>query len=317
MPDDILTPEDAANNTEALITDPNDRGDAAVPAADGAAAKAADGAAAPAAGATPGDGAAPATDGAADPAAGTPPATPPPAKDSGMIPRSRYNEAAQRRREAEARAEQLEAELARARAAAPQPTEIDRLSARVNSLYEQVENARAEGDSKTAAALSREIDNINRQLTRFETDFIAQQRAVAAQNLAAYNAVVDQLELVAPQLDPNSDEFDEDAAVELDAMVRGFEQRLQLSPADALKRAARRMFGDGVFTRTTTVASPTPPARATNVPKNVDAANRQPPTRSVPEPPERHVDIDIEKLTDAEYAKLPESTKKRLRGDTL
>ncbi len=313
MPDDTLTPEAAANNTEALITDPNDRGDAAAPAADGASATPADGAATPAAG----DGA-PAGDGVASDTAADAPATPPaPSKDSGMIPRSRYNEAAQRRREAEARAEQLEAELARARAAAPQPTEMDRLSARVNSLYEQVENARAEGDSKTAAALSREIDNINRQLTRFETDFIAQQRAVAAQNLAAYNAVVDQLELVAPQLDPNSDDFDEEAAVELDAMVRGFEQRLQLSPADALKRAARRMFGDGVFTRTTTVAPASPPARPTNVPKNVDAANRQPPTRSVPEPPERRVDIDIEKLSDAEYAKLPESTKKRLRGDLL
>jgi hypothetical protein len=59
-----------------------------------------------------------------------------------------------------------------------------------------------------------------------------------------------------------------------------------------------------------------PLARRTDVSKNVDASERTPPRggRSGGDNPGK---IDVSKLTDDEFDKLPESKKSQLRGDVM
>lgn len=239
------------------------------------------------------------------------------AKPNAMVPRAAIAEARRKRREAEARAEQLQAQLEDLREKSGQGRAFKEFTDKVDKLYEDVEVARAEGDSKRAAQLQRELDNMRDGARRAQVEYLAQQKAAQATALAAYEAVVDQVELLVPELDPQNDEFNEDMLEEVSAARDGFEAHGQ-SPAEALKRALYYVLGEDVFAEARGAHRDALPAKKpTNVKKNLAAAKKTPPEVGSTEAPEKPLVLDVSKLSDDEFDKLPEATRRRLRGDFM
>lgn len=235
-------------------------------------------------------------------------------RSQNMIPRARLNEARAKQKEAEARAAELERKLEEMSKGAPGNKEFEKFTARVDELYEKVEVARAEGDYKEAAKLQRELDTMRDSASRASAQYISQQAALRAQQDAAYNAAVDQLELLVPEVNPRSDGFDQDVMDEIKDMTEAFEQRGKDS-VQALRLAAKAVLGRDPFAEKKALRQTTPAPKNTDVAKNVAAANKTPPDVASRSVEKDQAAIDVEKLTDDEYAKLPKAVRERLRGD--
>jgi hypothetical protein len=242
---------------------------------------------------------------------------PVPAKKPGdMIPRARFNQMREKAKAkqlaAETRAAELEAQLLAQQQQNNQSEAFKKFTNKVNELYEDVEKARAEGDATKAAKLQRELDELRDNANRSRAEWFATQTALKAQQEAAYNAVVDQVELLAPELNPNSDEFDEDMLAEIDSLTKAFEAQGQDS-VRALKRALKATLGKDIFAKQADLRDKKVEPKKTDIAKNVAAIKKEPPDVKVA--PEKEQKLDASKLTDEEYAKLPASTRARLRGD--
>lgn len=234
-----------------------------------------------------------------------------------VVPRGRLTEAQHKRREAEARADAAEAELEALRQKSGQGKAFKEFTDKVDKLYEDVEVARAEGDFKKAAQMQRELDGMRDNANRARVEYLAQQKATQAQALAAYETVVDQVELLVPELNPGSDDFNEDMLEEVSAARDGFEAHGQ-SPADALKRALYYVLGRDVFDESAaSLRNAHPAKKGTDVKKNIAAAKKTPPEMGASAPAEKPLVLDTSKLSDDEFDKLPEATRRRLRGDFL
>jgi len=231
-----------------------------------------------------------------------------------MVPRARLTESQRKRKEAEARAVALEEELRELRDQGGHGKAFKEFTEKVDKLYEDVEVARAEGEYKKAAKLQRELDQMRDSSNKAQTEYIAQQRAVQAQHLAAYEAVVDQVELLVPELNPKHEEFSDDLLADVSAIRDGYEAR-GVAPAAALKRALKYVLGRDIFDEKSMRRESIPEKRKTDVKANVEAAKKQPPDTDKSAPTEKALSIDVSKLSDEEFDKLPEATKKRLRGD--
>lgn len=248
---------------------------------------------------------------------------------------------AQRQRDAErARAEALQRELdafkAGQRSAAPKekrPTEQETINKDLEALYEQVEDARADGQAKEAAKLQREIDAKNRRLSQIENEEANARRDAAAAEDRIYNGYLDRLEAQFPELVADSDDFD---PAKVQRMMRGIERGIRSgqSPSEALAEVADLMLGVDLTTPARK-AKPAKPAKDDKAAKEkedkaakdladkrrdkVEKANRQPADTS-----RRGADgagddtkIDVNRLSDEDYDRLPESTKAKMRGDFL
>lgn len=233
-----------------------------------------------------------------------------------MVPRARLTEAQQKRREAEAHAAELESELQKLRDEGGQSKAFKEFTDKVDKLYEDVEVARAEGDYKKAASLQRELDKMRDGANRASVEYLAKQQAAQAQDLAAYEAVVDQVELLVPELDPKSDEYDPDVLADVSATRDGYEAH-GMKPAAALKKALKLVLGRDVFATTKDLRRDDKPVekKKTDFKKNIEAAKKQPPDTDAAAPVEKTKTLDVSKLSDEEFDKLPDAVKRRLRGD--
>lgn len=233
-----------------------------------------------------------------------------------MVPRSRLTESQKKRREAEARAAELESELQKLRDDGGQSKAFKAFTEKVDKLYEDVEVARAEGDYKKAATIQRELDQMRDGANRASVEYLTKQQAAQAQDLAAYEAVVDQVELLVPELNPEADEFDPDVLADVSATRDGYEAH-GMKPAAALKKAMKLVLGRDVFTQAKDLRTKEAPIekKKTDVKKNIEAAKKQPPDTDDSAPSEKTKTMDVSKLSDDEFDKLPEAVRRRLRGD--
>ena len=229
-----------------------------------------------------------------------------------------------KRRAAEQRVAELERQLQQraSETSDRQKQEMAKVEARVEELYEQIEDARAEGRTKDAAKLQRELDGINQDLTRKQAAWLATKQALESQHLATYNALVGELETIDPRFDENSDEFDEDLVDRVSELTEGYESKNVPLP-DALRKALRLIIGVDPFRegRKLRAEDKKPPAKKAvakkpDLKKNLDAKKRQPPEDRGSEV-ERNTEVDPLKLSDEEFEKLPDATKRRLRGDFI
>jgi hypothetical protein len=247
----------------------------------------------------------------------TPDPEPEPRRAEGMVPRGalRAEREKYRAREAQAneRAAQLEARIAELEGRNRNDKAWQEWTQKLDGLYEAVETARAEGKSADAAKLQRQLDGMRDQASRAESEYMAAQAALRAQQTAEYNAVVDQAELLDPRLDPQADEYDEDLMDEVSDLTQAFEAR-GLDAATALKRSLKAVLGKDIFKKAPAAETAKATSKKTDVGKNINAAKKTPPETT--ERPERPNDIsDVGKLSDDEWEKLPEATRQRLRGD--
>lgn len=293
--------------------DPEDRGDAVVPST-----------------AKGGDG------GAGDPPAGTGAAAGDEGDDAGQggkptagIPKSRFNEVNDQRKEAERRAEAAERELAALRAAAVSPTTATASPATVaapadpafdeDAKEEAYAEALMSGDTKAASAIRREINAHVRAQAAAQARQHAQSEYEHRATANALQAETDLALKTYPYLD--TDEGAE--ALELIVASRNAKMAKGMAAHEALRAAV-----NAIAPKFAPVAGDPPSKVLPSTPGKTDsrpaAAMARGAADSTAQPPAVQAGIgnrataariDVEELTDEQFSALSAEEKKRLRGD--
>lgn len=255
----------------------------------------------------------------------------PAAKGGKKTLKDRFFEANRAKKQALEKLEKLEKEndTLRATQTKAENREFEKSQERIESLYEEIEKARATGDYKESAKLQKELDNLRGRMTRAETLMLSRRAAIQEQQVQVYNTALAQIEAVFPHLSEGHEDFDQELLVSLDETIRGYEALGEPLP-DALRKAARRLLRYDPFGRGDSAwldgppekkadkkeADKAPAKKTTDIKKNVDAAKRQPPD-SKESTTDIQTKLDVKKIKPEEFSRLPEEVRRRLRGDTL
>ena len=230
-----------------------------------------------------------------------------------MIPKRRLDDVVAKQRKAEQEAAELRKELAEALAKAQAIPAID-----VRALSKQRNEAVLDGDLDKAAEIDEQLHAATQQTASEPIDMDALEARVEAK--MELKSTLTSVFKEYPQLDTDSDVFDEDLNAEALVFQSAYLNQGYL-PAEAVRRAANAAIR---VVRPELLAATEAPkvaakARKTNVKGNVDASNAQPPKMNQGESGGKTSSemIDINKLTDEEFDALPEATRARMRGDLV
>lgn len=237
----------------------------------------------------------------------------------------RLDKALRQRDEARQKAAELEARVAKLEASVTPADKgedpLVKLNAELDELYEKVEEARADGETKTAAQLQRRIDKINKQLVTAEAEKLARNESLTTAINARFDALLDVAEGLIPEISPGSEDYDDAAVNELAGLVRAYE--LSGMTADKALLKAVKVLHRVDLTATEKskdigkAAKAAKPAKKVDVAKALDTQRRQPPDASARGVNKDDSAIRIEALSDEDFDKLPESKKAQLRGDFI
>jgi hypothetical protein len=247
------------------------------------------------------------------------------------VPYPRFKAMVQKANDAASRVKALEDEITRLKGSKSE-AETKELDTKLDDLYEKVEQARGLGKTQEAAKIQREIDTINRQLSSAAASTEAAQVALAAARAAQYDSFVEAVELKFPELNPESEHYDEDMAEEVRDLTSAYIAK-GMPEVAALKKAMVYIYRDEDVLKNGTAASyekkeekvapkndkkEKVAAERKNVAGRVATANKTPPrTEDAGRNNGTDVKIDVTKMSDDDWDKLPESTKARMRGDFL
>lgn len=248
-----------------------------------------------------------------------------------MIPKHRYDTAARLRREAEERARRLEAEVASLKAARPadapapapagaaQPSAIEQLEEQIADLDREIAKAAADGETDRQVELMGKARKLDRQLVSAQLEASVAERiqsiGPATIEDLRYDEMVAAAEHEHPEINPDAENYDEAKAAEVIELKDAFEARGARATA-ALEKALRYVFGE----REAKPTKPVGEGRKPDLRKAADAANKLPPDITATgldgdRAGKTTVMPTVEKLSDADFAALPQETLRRLRGD--
>lgn len=269
------------------------------------------------------------------------------ARDAGVtIPKARFDEALGKERARATAAEKALADLRGAQQSATTAEALKTLEGEIEKLEDSLEAKMTEGTPEERKALRAQIRAKTAELTRAEVNSRALEASAVAIEQVNYNALVGSLEAEYSFLVPETDGFDEKAAVEVMELKFAYESA-GLGSTDALKKAVATLKHklDGVkaeldkpaaeakakaeadakakATAAETVKKAEDAAkvaeearRAAAVEKGVDAKGKVPPSTTVAGTPDTKVVArDVSKMSDADFDKLNDDEKKKLRGD--
>ena len=253
---------------------------------------------------------------------------PKPKGDEGAtIPKARFDSAVQKERERAETAERLLAEATKANNQIQRNANVSQLEAKVQELRAAERKATIDNDEEKAAQLSSEADRLNRQIAIQQAGDMTAAAKDAALESMRMELAVENIETNYPQLDENSEEFDQDLTDDVLDKQRGYMERERLSPSKALLKAVKYVMGRAAAPAVTetaktglSAASKGQDRKSAAVAKNLDAAARQPAsTKPVGADSDKHgqtKDIpEASQMTFAEFSALPDATKSKMRGD--
>ena len=241
-----------------------------------------------------------------------------PAK-SQSVPHARFHEVNEAKKEAERRNAELEAELERLRSQSAAPAE-SKPAARESAFdfdakEQEAADALFAGDTAAYKRIQGEIRAHERQeatqiaLQQFE-QITAQRTAVSL-----LQSTADQIASKFPFLNSESDEADADAIKDV-VEWRDFYMAKGDAPHRALEKAANKVAP--LYSSVDYEAVPVPKVdgrRAAAVARAAASSAAQPPAGGGIGERAAAGKLDVEKLTDEQYAKLSDEEKRRLRGD--
>ena len=191
------------------------------------------------------------------------------------------------------------------------------LDGEIDSLYEQVEEARLDGDAKLAAQLQRQLDTKKEERIEFKTERVVSRSTVEASENARYDALLDQLESEISVINPRHDDFDPEAVKALEFYVAAHE-KMGMSATRALIAARNVVFGAArapVQDDAPPAKAGKPPVKKTDLDKVADTQRRQPPDVANKGSDKDDITIDPDKLSDEEWAAVPKAKRASMRGD--
>lgn len=226
------------------------------------------------------------------------------------------------RDEARREREALESRIAALEAATKGKAEeeadpVAEIEAKLDALYKQVEEFRADAKTDDAAKTQREIDRLNRQLATLEAQHTATEVVQHSSATSSYARMLQAVEARVPELNPDHEDYDEDLENEIAFQVDAFEGK-GLSRARALQRAVFLTFRVDVTKPPEEKKEEPKPAKkkTTDVKGNMEKAAKQGPDLTKTGVSKDDVPIDTAKLSAEDLRALPKEVLSRLRGDT-
>jgi hypothetical protein len=231
--------------------------------------------------------------------------------DAVRIPKPRFDEVNNRRKAVEAENERLRAELAR-RDLAPD-VNVD-LDAKEAAYMEAV----LDGDKEKALSIRKEIREAEAAIYGKRALEAAKTVKTEVKGELDIAKIVNELNAEYPLFDSSAEDFNQEALVEAVALARMYQEQKIYGPEDALRKAAEKTAKIYDFApvskRKAAADGADPKPKPEDVKKKIEVAGKQPPeappgvAATDPEP-------DINEMSDAEFDRLPEATKRRMRGD--
>ncbi len=235
-----------------------------------------------------------------------------------MLPKSRYDSMKGRM---DRENEQLREELAQLRQGAQQQqveqAEQPTLDSQLAELDAGITKAMADGEHEQAAQLMASARRMERQAFQQALQHTSQNTSTQAQQSMEYDMFIDQLESARPELDAESGTFDEALSNEVVDLMQAFATRGG-TPKQALEKALAYTFPEGWQGVPASKEEQAPPPRATDVSKNIETAQNQPPRMDAGVTSDQAgmgEQIDVMALSDEEFDKLTDAQLARLRGD--
>jgi hypothetical protein len=226
------------------------------------------------------------------------------------IPKARFDQVNERRKQAEAELVQLRAELEQRGApkeAAPAPTTVD-----IDAKEQEYLDALLEGETAKAVQIRKEINAELKRQAAEEVEVAQAARTEKARVDAAATAAIEQY----PFLDSQSDAANKEAIAEV-VEWRDFYQAKGMPLSVALAKAVEKV--GPTYAGAAKPAVQTPPAdtrKKESIERGMQASKAQPPVqRGIGERASQPGRVDVANMSDEEYDALPESEKRRLRGD--
>lgn len=255
-----------------------------------------------------------------DPKATTKPEDKPEDKGEARIPKSRFDEVNERMKKAEDELAKLKAASPPAAPAKPEETKPKALD--LDAKEEEYVAAVQAGDAKKAAGIRREINaEISRLATEKATADISAHLTEREQTASLNKVVAESLEKY-PFLNDASDAKNEDAINDV-IEWRDFFASKGHPLHVALQKAVDKIAPDYVKPDPDEGETKDPAEDKGNVRqiearrRNAAASNAQPAQMNgVGERASAAGRVDVSKMTDDEFEKLPDAEKKRLRGDS-
>lgn len=246
------------------------------------------------------------------------------------IPKSRFDEAVGKEREAreaaERRAAELERQLRTQEAQQAQTAQVEEIENQITELEAKHAELLLDGNSKEAAAVMKQIRLAERQIARAEADATANARIVQTLEAKTFDAVVARIEADHPQFNPESENYDADL-VELVLTKQQTLMRSQgLAPSAAMEKAAKEVAERFLKAdapkedpKGLAAAKAAEDRKAAQLAKNLDTAKKQPASMKEvgldSDKAGKTSEVDVMSMSADEFAALPEATKAKLRGD--
>ena len=246
-----------------------------------------------------------------------------------FIPLDRHEKLLKKER---ARREELEAQLSQSRAGqqmAQANEDLSRVEDELVAMEAKYNDLLAEGDTQTAAQLMTQIRRKNAELSSITAAHRDAEVMARAVEKVRFDEALDRIEEAYPELDPESEDYDEDTYQDVYDLMMAGRQR-GLSATKALQRAVARVMGaETTAQKRATTATPrvdendvASRRRGEAVRRNLDAARRTPPaTHRISANNDAAGGALTAKavmsMSEDDFEKLSDKDLARLRGDVL
>lgn len=207
--------------------------------------------------------------------------------------------------------------------------DLSKMEDAVLKLEADYTRAISDGETKVAADLMAQIRRAERQINDTKVQFRVEAATSIATEQARYDIALERVEDAYPQLNPDSEKYDEELMRDVADMKAMYQGRGD-TPTKALQRAVAKLVKPATSTQeaATTVAPRVTEAdvagerKKAAVATTADAVKRTPPnTANVGQDSDKMGGglnaKDVMKMPQEEFAKLSEAALSKMRGDTL
>jgi len=240
-----------------------------------------------------------------------------------MIPKSRYDSKAAENRSLKEKLAQYERDKAAKAAESQKQEQAQSLETEIDTLEDQYMEAISKDEMDRAKQLRKEIRAKEREMFKAELETESGKTTDRTREQIRLDMTIDSIEQNHPEFNPDSDSYDEELVTKVQELRMGFEATGKYSQTQALLKAMDYVMPKRDASKDVPsdkqVDNEAEERRKAGLKKATEAANRQPPkTEKVGEEADalgKDGDLNVDKLSYDDIAKLPESTLRRLRGD--
>jgi len=238
-----------------------------------------------------------------------------------LIPKARFDEAVKKERDARERTETMLKEAEAKITAQSAGLDAETVEGEIADLEAAVDAAAADGDKDKVAALRKQIRTRVQALATAEATRQAAYATAVAVERVRYDSAVATLEAAHPEMNPDSETYDEELTAELIELKKAYEAT-GMGSTDALKKATKYVFKVAPAAVKKDEDPKDAAERAAKmkeeaIRRGLDLKARQPGDVKGKQPAKEVDTAAVVRMSDKEFNKLDEDEIHRLRGDTL